>query len=165
MFISTLEHGQPISVDTMAGNGEFIVRIPIGYDDDTDAVYSLIVALSSLPGMADIPGYELTFSIVVAAIDGSQISECWDGLEARQFLVDADHRSMVKSLIYQAATHLTAESGANLVHMVTHTSNLPERALVKFNEICAVFRGIGFRAGRGDSWHGQHIWMMERQPG
>jgi hypothetical protein len=162
MFICTLEPGSPIPIVVLKGNNEFIVRAPVGFEDSTGVVYSALVAFSPLIGYADIPGYECVFSIIEAQPDESHIRDCWDGLETKPLIPDTEHRNLIRGTIGLAVTHLIDEACPGLVSMTTHSANLPPKALRKFNELCRVFRGKGYIAGRADSWNGRYTWMMEK---
>lgn len=162
MFVSSIDLTGEVLFDVLRGEGEFIVRAPIGYDDETDVVYSAFVALSPLAGYADVPGYELVFNILEAAIDGSFVHEFWDGADTRRFLSERGLRLRIRTLIFRAVEILIDDAAPNLVSMTTHSPDLPATALMKYQQICGIFRNRGFTAGKADSWHGRHIWMMER---
>jgi len=144
----------------LQGNGEFIARVPCGFDDETGCVYSIFVALSPLAGHADIPGYELIFNIVEAQPDGTHIREYWDGEETKAIIIDREHRRLVRYVLAMLVKPLIDESNANLISMTTHTAGLPRKALHKFNQICSILREGGFQAGPADPYHGHHVWMM-----
>ncbi len=163
MFISAIDLTGEILLDILKGDGEFIARVPIGYDDDLGVVYSVFVALSPMIGYADIPGYELVFNITVAAIDESTVHACWDGRETRGFLTDAILRKQVLAIICSCIGTLIDEAKPNLVSMTTHTAHLPRAALTKFDRICAMLGVRGFIAGKADQYNGRYIWMMDRR--
>ncbi len=125
-------------------------------------VYSVVVALSPLVGYVDLPGYELVFNVVAADVSGNEMRAYWDGSETKAFLSEASLRLQVRQVIFMLVGLLIDEASPALVSMTTHEAGLPPAALTKYHEICAIFRERGFRAGKADSWHGQHIWMMER---
>lgn len=162
MFVSALELDQPIEVSQLEGDGEFIVRIPCGFCSDTDYVYSLFVALSPLAGYADLPGYELIFSIIEGSLDGRHTRAIWDGNDTKTVIVEAEHRSLIRVAMKTAVFSLITAASPPLVSMTTHTAYLPDNALTKFNEICRIFADMGYQAGRADSYHGRHVWMMTR---
>ncbi|KQT34673.1 hypothetical protein ASG29_00440 [Sphingomonas sp. Leaf412] len=161
MFVSAFDLTGEISVDKLVGNGEFILRAPIGYDDVEGTVYSAFVALSPLIGYADLPGYELIFNIT-ASSEGCDVVAFWDGSETVALLAERSLREKVRVLIFMLIEMLIDEASPALVSMTTHRPGLPIKALAKYHGICAVFRSRGFRAGKADEFHGQHIWMMER---
>ena len=43
--------------------------------------------------------------------------------------------------------------------MMTHTSNLPKKALLKFQKLAIVMREEGFDARRVASMNGSHMWI------
>lgn len=160
MFVSTLDPDLGRTLNILKGNGEFVVRVPIGIDPERASVYSLLVAISPMAGYADIPGYELIFSIVEAAVDDPDLNTFWDGADTKHFLPDRQDRRTVRGILLVAAATLIDEAQPKLISMSTHTANLPERALDKFNELCAVFAAKGFKAGKANTWYGRHMWMM-----
>lgn len=162
MFICTVHPGSDIPIVVLKGNDEFIARVPVGYEDATGAVYSAFVAFSPLIGYADIPGYECIYSVIEASHDQSHTRDCWDGTETLPLIPDRDDRTIVLNVICLAIDRLIDEANAPIVSMTTHTPNLPSKALRKFNRICTVFREKGYHAGKADSYHGRHIWMMHR---
>lgn len=162
MFVCTVAPGNPLPLNILRGNEEFIVRIPVGFDDDTGAVYSAFVAFSPLAGHADIPGYECVFSVIEASHDQEHVRNCWDGLETQPLIPKPEDRTMVLNAICMAISVLIDEANAGIVSMTTHSPDLPKKALRKFNRICTVFSDKGYEAGKSDSYHGRHIWMMQR---
>ncbi|MEP9400378.1 hypothetical protein [Sphingomonas sp. VNH70] len=162
MYVSLLEPGRGVSVNVLRSDDEFIVQVPIGFDDAARRVYSLFVAMAPLMGCADIPGYELTFEVVDASIDKTDVIAHYDGTATRKFLADPEDRARVRNLLLRATELLIDEAQPNQVQMMTHSAHLPPKALVKFGELCALFGSKGFIAGKADSYHGRHIWMMTR---
>ena len=161
MFVSALDLTGEVCVDKLFGDGEFILRVPIGYDDVEGTVYSVVVALSPLVGYADLPGYELVFN-VTAADEYGDVVAYWDGSDTAALLAEASLRGRVRALICRLVDMLIDEADPPLVSMTTHRAGLPARALRKYYDICAIFARRGFTAGKADVWHGQHIWMMTR---
>lgn len=162
MYVSSLIEDEACTLTTLEGNGEFIARVACGYDDETGYVYSLVVALSPLVGQADLPGFELTFSIIEASDNDSHMREIWDGEDTKLIMADAVHRRVICRVLDIAVAHLIDVSQPKVVSMTTHTANLPTPALRKFNRICTVFRDKGYTAGRVDPYHGHYAWLMER---
>lgn len=162
MFVSALDLTGEAELTVLKGDGECIVRVPIGFDPEADTVFSVFVAMSTLAGYADVPGFELVFAIVETSLDGAEVRTYWDGRDTRALLAEPDLRAWVRKLILSAVTVLIDELKPNLVSMVTRRRDLPATALIKYHKICALFRSQGFTAGKADPWHGQHIWMMTR---
>lgn len=161
MFVSALDLTGEVLVDSLAGGGEYIARVPIGYDDVERTVYSVMVTLSPMVGYADVPGYELAFCIV-AANETDEIAAYWDGLETCQLLSEPHLRHQVRALVLMLVSLLIDEAKPPLVSMTTYRAGLPDKALTKYREICAIFSANGYTAGKSDVWHGRHIWMMQR---
>jgi hypothetical protein len=157
-FVCTLD--DETRVTALHGNGEFIYRAAIGFDDETDIVYSAVVIFAPLAGYGDGTGYELAFRVVASALDGAHISDFHDGLATKPFLSTKDDREAVCGLIhYLVAAHID-DQRPPAVEMMTHTENLPHAALLKFHRIAALFGDKGYAAGPADPWHGRWVWMM-----
>ncbi|MBB4955459.1 hypothetical protein H4S14_003590 [Agrobacterium vitis] len=139
--------------------GEYIFQVPVGFDDETNAVISAFVCFATVAGYGS-ERYELVFHVVVADADGPDWRS--DGLETVTILRDKKDRQRVLSVILYGARRLIEEVKPLTVFMTTHELNLPEKALVKYDKIAGVFAPMGYRAGRGDPMHGQQIWMMEK---
>lgn len=131
MFVSALDLTGEIVVDRLTGEGEFIARAPVGYDSIEGTVYSVVVALSPLPGHADIPGYELAF-YVAAANDEGDISAYYDGWDTRHLLNEPRLRAMVHSITMMLVEMLVDDIEPPLASIVTHNAGLPFKALTKF---------------------------------
>lgn len=94
MFVFTLDEDSQIV--PLHGNGEYIYRVTIGFDDETGHVYSLFLIFAPLPGYGDGTGYELVFRIVEASLDGSYVESYNDGSETKGFL--SEHRIAIALL-------------------------------------------------------------------
>lgn len=163
MYNSHLTEMEEVTLSAFEDESEYIVRALCGRDDSTAYLYNLFVALSPLPGYGDIPGLELVFSVIEISEDQTHSREIWDGLEVRKKIGEAEHRAEIMSALEAAIQHLIDLAQPKLVHMCTRTPNLPQKALAKFNRICTVFRSNGYKAGKGDPYHGRHIWMMTKE--
>ncbi|WP_151987386.1 hypothetical protein [Rhizobium sp. EC-SD404] len=144
------------------GNGEFIVRAPVGYDDQTGLVYSTFVAIAPMAAYTDTK-YDLSFALIEASTDGSHVEDKRDGLATRPVISSNDERSLIRAVICASVSQIIDEAKPSVVSMMTHSSGLPAKALRKFDEIARVFAQQGYRSGRADPWSGHHIWMMERR--
>lgn len=164
MFISAFDLTGEVQVELLSRDGEYLAVVPIGRDDVEGTRYSVLVALAPLIGYTDLPGYELVFNIV-AADEGGDTVAFHDGADTRHILCEPALRRRVRALICQLVAMLIDEADPALVSMVTYKAGLPPRALNKYYEICAIFAGKGYRAGKSDVWHGQHTWMMQRLSG
>lgn len=161
MFVCSLSDGGevPITVAREDG-GEFIARVAVGYEDDTGCVYSTFVAFSPLIGYADVPGFECTFTIIEAQTDSSHERIFWDGEATKALLGSTEDRARIFQVVLASIGILIDEAQPGLVHMVTHASNLPKKALRKYDDACSVFVSKGYDGRPGNPWNGHHIWMM-----
>lgn len=158
MFIYTLEESTDIV--QLAGTSEYVYRAAIGYDDETQHVYSALVIFTPHPAYGDGSCCELVFRVIESNHDGSYLGEFPDGLNTRRIIVEPAQRAGVLDLVcYMVECHIDAVLPP-AVEMVTYAENLPEKALEKFQRIASIFSGKGYRAGPADPWHGRWIWMM-----
>lgn len=158
MFICTLD--EETDVSCLFGNSEFIYRAPIGYDDETDHVYSVFVIFSPHAAYGDGTCYELVFRIVESSLDGEYLYDYHDGLQTKAFIREPSQRATVAGLVMHVVERHIDEFKPLAVEMVTYVENLPNEALQKFHRIAALFGEKGYRAGPADPWHGRWIWMM-----
>ena len=159
MFICTIVEDADISIHGLAGNNENVVVLPLGYDDESGNVFSALVALSILPGFEDV---ELTVTIVEASSDGEPVSEKTDGLETKGVFASSDDRALIRLAIQTGTDHLFDEVSPLSVRMYTFKSDLPRKALEKYNQLAAIAMEKGYTVTREKPWHGQHGWVMTR---
>src|SRR4051794_19297511 len=98
-FICTLDPDLPLvltQISSEAGQGETIVRIPVGLDDETGAVFSIFVCLATLPGYGAMR-HELVFYLVCAVNDDEDFFR--DGLETKVIITDHMDRKRILGAI------------------------------------------------------------------
>jgi hypothetical protein len=161
MFVRGVDADGMIELTTLSVGSDRIVRVGIGFDDETEVTYSAVVAFSPIPGYGD-GCYELTFALVESS--GPDTDICWnyDGLATKGKIPAPADRKLVLAAVLIAVQALIDDVNPAVVEMVTHTPDLPQKALGKFNRIAALFGDRGYMAGKADEWHGRHIWMMKR---
>lgn len=152
---------EAVEADVFQGDGEAIVTIPIGYDDETHCVYSAVIALSPIIGAPN-GSYEQVFYLLEYDPDSSTSHEYWDGESTRHFISKKDDRHSVLEAICTATDHLIQLVRPRIVSFMTHTQNLPDRALRKYETVASVYRRAGYDAREGEPYHGRRIWMAER---
>lgn len=158
-FVCSLDPDSELDVDVIEANGEFIVRLAIGYDDENGETFSIAVALSPLPG----DFMELSFSVISICQASGDWSDFWDGLATKPLIPLHKDRNLIKSAMLSCVAALVDEVRPEIVSMTTHTANLPETALAKFWEVNRIFAERGYHAGRADGYHGRYVWMMRRR--
>ena len=160
-FVRGYADGDPISIDNFINNdNELVCTFPIGFDDETDFSYSLMLALSPNPGGT----YEFVFVLTSKKPDEDEPIPAYDGSRTRAQIANSEDRAYVLGLICMAVGEMVEKSSASIIFMTTHTADLPEHALRKFYIIAQAFEDNGFEVGRADSYHGRYIWMMKRIP-
>ena len=163
MFICTIADDGSFESIGLGSDDDHLVRIPLGYDDETNNVYSALVAFSTLPGQAHIGGFELTATVVETALDGSHISDKFDGQETRNVFVAAEDRAKVRMAFQAATAHLFDVVKPQSVSMYTFVAHLPRKALEKFNQLASIALEKGYAVTRGKPWNGYHSWQMTRE--
>lgn len=160
-FVCTLQPSQQISIDVLIGGGEILCRHPIGYDDDTDDVISVLCALVPRAGGAD-GEFELMIVVTRASrFDDDDVTEYWDGDETRTLIVESSQRKLVLNVVLACVEALIDCCNPDIVALTTHVADLPPKALAKYQRVRDLFAVKGYQAAQGDPYHGQHIWMMQ----
>jgi hypothetical protein len=122
---------------------------------------SLATVLATCPGYP--PDYfELSFSVTLEDGDDGDTLSFWDGLATKPIISTVADRSQVLSVLMDTISLLVDEMRPRELHVCTHTADLPQKALRKFNRIAAHCGELGFRGGRTDPYHGRFIWMLAR---
>ena len=138
------------------GNGECIVQLPIGYDDDTDNTVSIFVALSPLPGGGG--HYEHVFCILDADPASTHEDAYWDGQETVGHF-NREDRELVLSLICSATLLAIREIRPPHISHFVHSENLPAIALRKHQVVMGVFREEGYDVKIAPPYHGRQAWV------
>lgn len=145
-----------------AVGSDFVIQMPIGFNSAEERVFSLFVALSP-PAGAVVGEFELVFCLIdTDEKTGEELGRIWDGLHARRILTEHTHRALVLSAILATVHFLIDQISPVRVHMITHSPDLPDKALRKFNRIATLFGQNGYRSGQCDRYHGQRLWIMEK---
>lgn len=152
----------PVEADVFEGDGEAVVTIPIGYDDTTLCVFSLVVALATFPG-ASVGMYEQVFYIQEFDPDTDHFHEFWDGRDTQRVVSDRHHRGLVLDALRDATEHLIQLVNPRVVTFMTHGDDLPAKALAKYEMLADTYRHAGYSAVEGERFHGRRIWMAERE--
>lgn len=138
------------------------MTIPIGYDDATLCIFSLVVALASVPG-ASADTYEQVFYIQEFDPDTDHFNEFWDGRDTLRAIGDRHHRALVLDALRSATEHLILLVSPRVVTFMTHGDDLPTKALAKYEMLADVYRQAGYSAVEGEPFHGRRIWTTERE--
>lgn len=157
-FICTLDPNDDLDIDVIESNEEYVVRLAIGFDSESQKTYSLAVALSPLPGGS----MELTFSVLIFCQNSGEWHDIWDGLATSAIFSSKDERNLIRAALMACVTLLIDHVRPHTVNFVTHTAALPNKALVKFFEVQQIFIDKGYAGGRADSYHGRYVWIMTR---
>lgn len=157
-FICTLDPSGDHDIDVIDSNGEYIVRLAVGFDPESQKTYSLAVALSPQPGGS----MELTFNVMSVCQHSGEWHAIWDGLATGAIFSSRDERSLIRAALMACVALLVEQVRPPDVNFVTHTANLPDKALTKFWDVQRIFSELGYHGGRADQYHGRYIWIMTR---
>lgn len=163
-FVQTIHDPEDdLEIIFLFHENEILARMHIGFDDETDATYSILVALTQSAISTEV--HEIHFNVIEAFFeDGKELENwCKDGLHTRRFL-PADYRQIVRSCICTCVQALLERRQPEIVAMYTVTPNLPEKALQKYEEVCKAGRACGYEAGRDSPYLGTNMWLMRRAP-
>lgn len=162
-IMAALDDGEPIEISLLQNESEVLARICIGHDDETNATYSVFVAMVRVLGVDE--HREIHFDILEAYEEDGQPMENWcrDGAETRRFLV-GKHRKFALHCICLAVAYMTRILQPERVIMNTLGHHLPAKALRKYDVITQSVHKLGYRGGRVDPFNGSHMWILEREP-
>ena len=141
----------------LVGNNEAVATFKIGYDDISELIYSVVVALSPSP-----LGDEIVFFVTAAEADQSFVHNYYDGLETKNFLKNEDERRMVRAFTCKTVGFVIDRLKPITACMTTHTADLPEKALTKFDSIIAEFIGRGYLCRESEPYQGRLMWFFDR---
>ena len=155
-FVCTVEFGEEIPLEYFVRDREAVVKCTVGYDDRADTTFSVMAALSPLPG-GDL---ELVFAVLEGALDG-EINTYRNGLDSRTRIQDPGDRRRVLAAVCTAIDQLVRNYGSDrIVRCVP--ANLPERAMVKHVMIHQIFKEAGYLIQDCGVVAGTQGWRMER---
>ncbi|KQT88228.1 hypothetical protein [Aurantimonas sp. Leaf443] len=147
---------------SITSNGSSVIaQLPIGFDVETGARFSAMVAMEAVPAHGP-ETRELIFCLLEYDHESDTFDQIWDGLATRRKIPDIAHRGAIFAAVQQMTRALIDDVEPLVVTMSTHTAYLPDKALAKYTRIAASLWDAGYRAGKTDIWHGRHFWIMER---
>jgi hypothetical protein len=149
---------EEFQADTFKKGNSWSIVVNIGYDDENDLSYSLVVGLEPMGGGA----IEYFFQIIEA--DGESGGEYiyWSGKDTAAFIPKED-RVVILSAVLTATRALIENAKPSRVEMVSYDPDPPQKALVKHWLIGRVFEQCGYVVKTADPYHGKRVWWMERK--
>jgi len=155
-FVCTITE-ESFHADVFRRGGEYIVHVHVGYDDQSDKNYSIVVGLSPAP-----PGeYEYYFAFVEVNGEDDSEREIWDGRETGA-IINREHKREIMAVIMAATKGLLEHAKPGRFFMATHGDHLPDKAMAKYRALHTVFEDCGYTVNQTDSYHGRRAWWMER---
>lgn len=155
----------PYTTDTLpslvgGGEQEHVSLVPIGHDDETGATYTLMVALSRTPG--GVYGErELVFNIMESDHLEGGTYIYWDGSEVVG-KIPAFYRAIILQIICNCLARLADILRPQSIVMQTYGDHLPDKAIVKYQTICAFSATMGYSSTELEPYHGVRMWKLER---
>lgn len=156
-FILDICDDEPFEIRIHKNDLEILATVPIGHDPENGHLYSAHVGLIRLEPFEGPNKSELLFDIIETNDDGSRFID--NGLETQHFLVGAD-RTTVLEVICGVTANIVSQRQPDAIVMTTSQSNLPDKALSKYEYVSEALRSAGYEGGEGDSFNGQRIWMF-----
>lgn len=135
----------------------YLVVVNIGYDQEIDHTYSVMVGLDGAP----VGGLELFFSIIDADNGNNTSTELFSGLDTLALLTK-DQREAVLKTALDATKSLLNQVNPERVSWFTWDANLPHKAMVKYLRLARMFQMCGYEVHTGDVYNGRHAWWAER---
>jgi hypothetical protein len=132
----------------------------IGMDDQTGTMYSAVASMCPDFGYAQ-NRKQLTFEILEVEEDVIP-TDYNDGRQTKRFLL-GEHRALALACVAIASRALVIEVQPEVIAMVTAQANMPKKALEKYVKLCKSIAPLGYDWGQVDSYHGSHMWIMEKK--
>lgn len=161
MFVAFYNDDEEFDFNYLNNGEEHVVTAQFGYDDVTDCTFSIFVSLSPLAG-GEPESFELVFCLIEYDHDQEAEYQIWNGADSKPKIPDEDHRSMCVGMICSAVRYLIERVSPRAVSMFSNQPYLPEKAMLKYKLVAAVFAQSGFTVGQPDPYYGKHAWLMER---
>ena len=90
------------------------------------------------------------------------LDNTFDSITA-QSIIPKQYRAGVNKILLAKAERLVKFADHDSFFMVTYLYNLPEKALVKYDLLCHVFKACGYEVVHTEPELGKHMWQMNRQ--
>ncbi len=156
-FVFEICDDEPFEIRIHKNHLEILATVPIGHDPESGYLYSAHVSLNRLEPFEGPNKSELMFDIVETR--GEDIQFIDNGLETKRFLTGPD-RAAVLEVICVVTANIVSQRQPDTIVMTTSQSDLPNKALNKYEYISNAIRSVGYEGGEGNSFHGQHLWMF-----
>ena len=148
-----------LSFINLRNEHELIARVCLGCDDETGAIYSVFVALTV--DFTNPKGREISFDVIESLPD-EEDNWCSDGLQTKRFLTGEHRKAALSCICSVVQTMVEQDDDIESLYMMTVETDLPPKALAKYDAISQAVGAMGFKAGRDSPFHGTHIWLMAR---
>ncbi|TDQ63602.1 hypothetical protein ATL17_1609 [Maritalea mobilis] len=158
-FEFTLEKGD--FAESASSNEDNVIILKIGHDIARNVEYSLNCSLSIAIGENQ-STLEFVFMIIETKPDGTYVSHMMSGLETKGLLTEPEQRTEVLDAVRFSLQILAENLQPSVINMMTCETNLPRKALMKYDYVFDVLPHLGYDARRGNQQLGTHIWIAKR---
>lgn len=153
------KHGLPEIAFEQYGAGQTAL-IYLGADTNNGLNFFVDVSLCEMPGGGR---HELTFHLFTREVETGFEVQYWCG-KGTKYVIPPDLRPQIATFVLMAVYRLVPRVQPERVMMTTHDPDLPEKALVKYMNILAVFDELGYKVTAPDRYHGHRLWWAELHP-
>ncbi len=165
MFASTLPHGHFLPILAKHG-ASLVAEVLIGSNGATGLIYALRVILCGVGRCDEIDGDAAELIFVVVAYDGEDADMdeqvFYSGNETLLHIPDSNVRSKVAGLVSTLGEYLVSEMMPNRLIFVTKYSNIPLRALPKYENLSEKILALGYSCSKYPTEDGRQLWDLQQ---
>ena len=144
------------NLDVITTDSRAFVVSAIGFDEERGESFVMHVSLDTNPTVG---GHELSFCLV-GTDENDRETPYWDGSETS--FIRPPFRDLILQTVVVAARALVAELRPERIWLVTQGTNLPVRALRKYQTINRMLATEGYDIQDTDYRYGVHTWILTR---
>lgn len=135
--------------------------VRIGERDNPTRTYSIVCSLMPI---AIGPPHAQEFAFCLLEVEqGSGVEyRWWDGRDTKTVIQSKQDRERCVGVIATCLETLLAEVHPKDIFMQACSSDLPDRAMVKYHRILETFGELGYCTTEAPEYHGRRSWWMER---
>lgn len=150
------EKNKAFQVDSQSGQS--VVTVCVGHDNKHPYTYYFMAQMYSDPNTGAL---EYAFPFWTADNQSRSLWHTYDSTEVAA-VVDRDCRKHMAELLLSCTRFLLGHVRPHEFVMVTYLSHLPPKAMVKYEQLCVVFRSLGYDVAWIARDDGKHEWRMSR---
>lgn len=154
-FVSTLTDDEDYVHVHRDGNS-YRVATQIGYDDEKETIFYLVVMLDVVPAW----DYELRYWIEEYDNETEEFFMYWDRADVRKFIGSEDRKKIIDSLLSLVRHLVRLVRPCSVTISLKDSGNGPHR---KDMMLLEVFADCGYEVTLCDPWYGQRVCRLERR--